>query len=171
MSAKRESTIKALEDDVEHERRPRDEEIYGDTTDAEGRQKNSTQESRIMKEDIAALRMNIDAEKMKDEAEEAGNRKVQEMELVNSASTKTLRRREATLRADDLEKPALGAEVEKLKSHTKAKKQSLDDDNKCRVKEAKAAKDDAEARVQAGKVGEVGVGQVREGTLRKSDGI
>ncbi len=93
------------------------------------------------------------------------------MELVNSASTKTLRRREATLRADDLEKPALGAEVEKLKSHTKAKKQSLDDDNKCRVEEAKAAKDNAEARVQAGKVGEVGVGQVRKGTLRKSYGI
>ncbi len=146
MSAKIESTIKAIEDGVKQERQPRDEEIYGNTTDTEGRQKTSIQESRIMKEDIAAMRMNIDAEKMKDEAEEAVNRKVQEMELVNSASTKTPQRREATLRADDLEKPALGAEVEELKPHTKAKKQSLDDGSKCRVEEAKAAKDNADSR-------------------------
>ena len=37
---------------------------------------------------------------------------------MNSARTKTLRKLDARLRASELEKPALGAEVEELKSYS-----------------------------------------------------
>ncbi len=62
---------------------------------------------------------------------------------MDSTSTKTPQKPEATLRAGDLEKPTLGAEAEELKSHIlsmKVKRQSLDDGNTCMIKVAKAAK-------------------------------
>ncbi len=54
---------------------------------------------------------------MRDDTEEAKNQKAYEMELANSASTKTPRKPAATLMAGDLEKPTLGVETKELKSH------------------------------------------------------